>query len=46
MSAAWLLRHFARRKLALLDRPLFKFGALFMGVGELAGDKMWPWPWV
>jgi len=26
--------------LALLDRPLFKYGALAMGVGELAGDKM------
>ncbi len=26
--------------LVLLDRPLFKFGALAMGVGELAGDKM------
>jgi uncharacterized membrane protein len=24
----------------LLDRPLFKYGALAMGVGELAGDKM------
>jgi uncharacterized membrane protein len=26
--------------LAVLDRPLFKYGALAMGVGELAGDKM------
>lgn len=26
--------------LVLLDRPLFKFGALAMGVGELFGDKM------
>jgi len=26
--------------LALLDKPLFKYGALAMGVGELAGDKM------
>ncbi|WP_295209872.1 hypothetical protein [uncultured Brevundimonas sp.] len=24
----------------LLNRPLFKFGALAMGVGELLGDKM------
>ena len=24
----------------LLNQPLFKFGALFMGVGELLGDKM------
>ncbi len=27
-------------KLILLDHPLFKFGALAMGVGELLGDKM------
>jgi len=27
-------------RLALLDRPLFRFGALAMGVGELVGDKM------
>jgi uncharacterized membrane protein len=27
-------------KLFLLDRPLFTFGALAMGVGELLGDKM------
>lgn len=27
-------------RLFLLDRPLFKFGALAMGVGELLGDKM------
>jgi uncharacterized membrane protein len=26
--------------LVLLDHPLFKFGALTMGVGELFGDKM------
>lgn len=26
--------------LLLLDRPLFKFGALAMGAGELVGDKM------
>lgn len=36
--------HLARRKtpgrLMLLDKPLFTFGALFMGVGELFGDKM------
>lgn len=43
MSAAPLLRHFTPSKLALLDRPLFKFEALFMGTCELAGDKMWPW---
>ena len=27
-------------KLILLDHPLFKFGALAMGLGELFGDKM------
>ena len=27
-------------KLVLLDHPLFKYGALAMGVGELFGDKM------
>ncbi len=27
-------------KLILIDRPLFKAGALAMGVGELFGDKM------
>ena len=27
-------------ELMLLDRPLFKYGALAMGVGELIGDKM------
>ncbi|WP_101927465.1 MULTISPECIES: hypothetical protein [Luteimonas] len=26
--------------LVLLDRPLFKYGAMAMGVGELLGDKM------
>jgi uncharacterized membrane protein len=26
--------------LVRLDRPLFKYGALAMGIGELAGDKM------
>ncbi|MRW89664.1 hypothetical protein GJ699_06685 [Duganella sp. FT80W] len=27
-------------ELFLLDRPTFKYGALAMGLGELAGDKM------
>ena len=27
-------------QLFLLDRPLFKYGALAMGLGELLGDKM------
>lgn len=26
--------------LALLDRPLFKYGAMAMGAGELVGDKL------
>jgi uncharacterized membrane protein len=32
-------RHMPGR-LVLLDHPLFKFGALALGVGELFGDKM------
>jgi uncharacterized membrane protein len=27
-------------RLLLLDRPLFKYGAMAMGIGELFGDKM------
>ena len=27
-------------RLVLLDRPMFKFGALALGAGELLGDKM------
>ncbi|WP_354448415.1 hypothetical protein [Ottowia thiooxydans] len=40
LSVARLLGHSTPGKLTLLDRPLFKFGALAMGIGELAGDKM------
>jgi uncharacterized membrane protein len=40
LSAARLLGYSTPGKLALLDRPLFKYGALAMGAGELAGDKM------
>lgn len=40
LSAARLLGRTPPGTLALLDRPLFKFGALAMGAGELAGDKM------
>ncbi|MFN4119726.1 hypothetical protein [Acidovorax sp.] len=40
LSAARLLGRHTPGKLALLDRPLFKYGALAMGAGELAGDKM------
>ena len=40
LSAARLLGHSTPGTLALLDRPVFRFGALLMGAGELAGDKM------
>lgn len=40
LAAARLLGDRTPGKLVLLDRPLFKFGALAMGVGELFGDKM------
>jgi uncharacterized membrane protein len=43
MATIAAARLFGRRtpgQLILLDRPVFKFGALAMGVGELFGDKM------
>jgi uncharacterized membrane protein len=40
LSAARIADRNTPGQLALLDRPLFKFGALAMGVGELFGDKM------
>ena len=40
LAAARLLGYRTPGRLALLDRPLFKYGALAMGVGELFGDKM------
>lgn len=43
MAALAAARFLGRRtpgELVLLDRPVFKFGALAMGVGELLGDKM------
>ncbi|MES2414033.1 MAG: hypothetical protein V4614_09540 [Pseudomonadota bacterium] len=40
IAAARLLGHRMPGRLALLDRPLFRNGALLMGVGELFGDKM------
>jgi uncharacterized membrane protein len=40
LSAARLADRHTPGQLALLDRPVFKFGALAMGVGELFGDKM------
>ena len=40
LAAARLADRQAPGNLVLLDRPLFKYGALAMGVGELFGDKM------
>jgi uncharacterized membrane protein len=43
MATIALARLAGRRtpgRLMLLDRPLFKFGAMAMGLGELFGDKM------
>ena len=40
IAAARLLSRRTPGRLVLLDRPLFRNGALVMGVGELLGDKM------
>lgn len=40
LTAARLTGRRTPGRLVLLDHPLFRFGALFMGAGELAGDKM------
>jgi len=40
IAAARLLGLRTPGRLVLLDRPLFRHGALAMGVGELLGDKM------
>jgi uncharacterized membrane protein len=40
LAAARLAGRPTPGRLVLLDRPLFRYGALAMGVGELAGDKM------
>lgn len=40
IAAARVLGDRTPGRLVLLDRPLFKYGALAMGVGELFGDKM------
>ena len=40
IAAARLLGYPTPGRLILLDRPLFTFGALAMGLGELFGDKM------
>jgi uncharacterized membrane protein len=40
LAAARLSGRRTPGRLVLLERPLFTFGALAMGAGELAGDKM------
>jgi len=40
LAAARLAHRRAPGRLLLLDRPVFRWGALLMGVGELFGDKM------
>jgi uncharacterized membrane protein len=40
IAAARLLDHRTPGRLVLLDRPVFRLGAMLMGVGELVGDKM------
>lgn len=40
IAAARMAQRQTPGQLMLLDRPLFKYGALAMGAGELAGDKM------
>lgn len=40
IAAARLAHRGTPGELFLLDRPLFKYGALAMGAGELYGDKM------
>ncbi|AYQ29279.1 MULTISPECIES: hypothetical protein [unclassified Polaromonas] len=40
IAAARVLGRRTPGRLVLLDRPLFRHGALAMGVGELLGDKM------
>ena len=40
LAAARIAGRNTSGRLLLLDRPLFKFGALAMGIGEIFGDKM------
>ena len=40
IAAARFLHRRTPGHLVLLDRPIFRNGALFMGIGELFGDKM------
>ena len=40
LAAARLVGRNTPGRLLLVERPMFKFGALAMGLGELLGDKM------
>ncbi len=40
LAAARMVDRHTSGELLLLDRPIFKYGAMAMGVGELIGDKM------
>ncbi|WP_343733182.1 hypothetical protein [Duganella sp.] len=40
LAAARMAKRETSGKLVLLDKPLFKLGAMAMGAGELVGDKM------
>lgn len=40
LATARLAERHTPGELVLLDKPVFKYGALAMGVGELFGDKM------
>ena len=40
IAAARMAHRRTSGDLILLDRPMFKYGAMAMGVGELVGDKM------
>ena len=40
LAAARLAKRRTPGRLLLLNHPLFRFGALAMGIGELLGDKM------
>lgn len=40
LAAARMANRETSGKLVLLDKPLFKLGAMAMGAGELVGDKM------
>jgi len=40
IATARMAKRHTPGQLFLLDRPLFKYGAMAMGIGELFGDKM------